>query len=61
METTQYYRAMLGFCRQRAKMDGESASFWLGEAGALEQLLGIEGPMTEFRAVPSAPSVDRAA
>ena len=32
MESLLRYRAMEAFCRQRAKMDGESASFWLAEA-----------------------------
>ena len=38
METTQYYQAMEAFCRQRAKMDGESDLFWLTEAEVLGKL-----------------------
>jgi hypothetical protein len=34
MESLHRYRALEAFCRQRAKMDGESASFWLAEAEA---------------------------
>jgi hypothetical protein len=34
MEPLLRYRAMEAFCRQHAKMDGESASFWLAEADA---------------------------
>jgi hypothetical protein len=32
MDPLQRYRAMEAFCRQHAKMEGESASFWLAEA-----------------------------
>ena len=39
METIQYYRAMLGICRQRAQMESEGASFWLEEADILEKLI----------------------
>lgn len=39
MDTIQHYRAMLGICRQRAQMEGESESFWLEEAAVLEQLI----------------------
>ena len=38
MESIQYYRAMEAFCRQRAKMDGESDLFWLTEAEVLATL-----------------------
>jgi hypothetical protein len=38
METTQYYRAMEAFCRQHAKMDGESDAFWLAQAEVLRKL-----------------------
>jgi hypothetical protein len=38
METIQYYRAMEAFCRQRAKMEGESELFWLTEAESLAKL-----------------------
>jgi hypothetical protein len=38
METTQYYRAMEAFCRQHAKMDGESDAFWLAQAEVLSKL-----------------------
>jgi len=39
METIQHYRAMEAFCRQRAKMDGESELFWLAEADVLAKLV----------------------
>jgi len=39
METIQHYRAMLGFCRQRAQMEGESEAFWLDHAATIERLL----------------------
>jgi hypothetical protein len=39
MEPLQRYRAMAAFCRQRAKMDGEDARFWLGEAESWERLV----------------------
>jgi len=39
METIQHYRAMLGFCRQRAQMEGESEAFWLEHAVTIERLL----------------------
>jgi hypothetical protein len=39
METIQHYRAMLGFCRQRAQMEGESETFWLEHAASIERLL----------------------
>jgi hypothetical protein len=35
MESIQHYRAMEAFCRQRAKMEGESELFWLTEAEIL--------------------------
>jgi hypothetical protein len=38
MESIQYYRAMEAFCRQRAKMEGESDRFWLAEAEVLAKL-----------------------
>ena len=38
MEMTQYYRAMEAFCRQHAKMDGESDAFWLAQAEVLRKL-----------------------
>jgi hypothetical protein len=38
METTQHYRAMEAFCRQHAKMDGESDAFWLAQAEVLRKL-----------------------
>jgi hypothetical protein len=38
METKQYHRAMEAFCRQRAKMEGESERFWLAEAEVLAKL-----------------------
>jgi hypothetical protein len=37
MEPLQRYRAMKAFCRQRAKMDGEDAGFWLAEAEVWER------------------------
>jgi hypothetical protein len=39
METIQHYRAMLGFCRQRAQMEGESEAFWLEHAATIEKML----------------------
>jgi hypothetical protein len=39
METIQHYRAMLGFCRQRAQMEGESEAFWLEHAATIERML----------------------
>jgi hypothetical protein len=39
METIQHYRAMLGFCRQRAQMEGESEAFWLEHAVTIERML----------------------
>jgi hypothetical protein len=42
METIQHHRAMLGICRQRARMEGENAAFWLEEAAIREQLIVIE-------------------
>jgi hypothetical protein len=39
METIQHYRAMLGFCRQRAQMVGESEAFWLEHAVTIEKML----------------------
>ena len=39
METIQHYRAKLGFCRQRAQMEGESEAFWLEHAVTIERLL----------------------
>jgi hypothetical protein len=38
MESIQHYRAMEAFCRQRAKMEGESELFWLTEAEILAKL-----------------------
>lgn len=38
METAHHYRAMEAFCRQRAKMEGESEMFWLTEAEVLGKL-----------------------
>jgi len=38
MEPEVHYRAMLGICRQRAKMEGENEAFWLAEAEVLEML-----------------------
>ncbi|MCK1289049.1 hypothetical protein IVB41_34720 [Bradyrhizobium sp. 44] len=38
METNQYFKSMSAFCKQRAKMDGESELFWLTEAELLERL-----------------------
>ena len=32
MDDLTHYRAMAAFCRQRARMDGESEQFWLAEA-----------------------------
>ncbi len=32
MDDLTRYRAMAAFCRQRARMDGESEQFWLAEA-----------------------------
>jgi hypothetical protein len=39
MDTIQHYRAMLGFCRQRAQMEGENEAFWLEHAATIERLL----------------------
>ena len=39
MDLIQHHRAMLGICRQRAQMDGESEAFWLEQASILERLL----------------------
>lgn len=39
MDTIQHYRAMLGFCRQRAQMEGENEAFWHGHAATIERLL----------------------
>jgi hypothetical protein len=39
METIQHYRAMEAFCRQRAKMEGESELFWLTETEILARLV----------------------
>jgi len=39
MKSLQYYRAMLGICRQRVQMDGEDVSFWLEETDILEKLI----------------------
>jgi hypothetical protein len=39
METIRHYRAMLGFCRQRAQMEGESEAFWLEHAATIERML----------------------
>jgi hypothetical protein len=39
MDTIRYHRAMLGLCRQRAKMEGENASFWLEQAAIRERLI----------------------
>jgi hypothetical protein len=58
MESRQYYRAMAAFCRQRAKMDGESELFWRSEAEALanlaldEQQVLIQPSMLEEKRLP---------
>jgi len=39
METSEYYRAMEAFCRQRAQMDGEDDRFWLAEAERFAKLV----------------------
>jgi hypothetical protein len=39
MKTVQYHKAMVGFCRQRAQMAGENASFWLEQAAIHEKLI----------------------
>jgi hypothetical protein len=39
MDTIRHYRAMLGFCRQRAQMEGESEAFWLEHAATIERML----------------------
>ncbi|WP_426615278.1 hypothetical protein [Bradyrhizobium sp. McL0616] len=39
MDSIQHYRALLGICRQRAQMEGESDAFWLDQAAVLERLL----------------------
>jgi len=39
MDTVQHHRAMLGICRQRAQMEGESEAFWLEEATIRERLI----------------------
>jgi len=49
MEPLQRYRAMKAFCRQRSKMDGEDAGFWLAEAEVWERRernvrTGLAGP-----------------
>jgi hypothetical protein len=43
MKDVVLYRALEGFCRQRAQMEGESSSFWLEEADILSRLVTIEG------------------
>jgi hypothetical protein len=48
METIQHYRAMLGVCRQRAQMEGESEAFWLEHAATIERLLQTLGRMQEL-------------
>jgi len=43
MEDVVRYRALEAFCRQRAKMEGEAAAFWLEEAEILAKLVTVEG------------------
>jgi hypothetical protein len=40
MEPLHRYRAMEAFCRQRAKMEGEDARFWLAEAEIWNRRVG---------------------
>jgi len=51
MEPLLRYRAMEAFCRQHAKMDGESASFWLAEADAWKSRC-LEEPLEALGSIP---------
>jgi hypothetical protein len=42
MTSIQYHKVMVGFCRQRAQMEGEDVSFWLEQAANHEQLIIAE-------------------
>jgi hypothetical protein len=55
MDTIQHHRARLGICRQRARMEGENAAFWLEEASIREQLIVIEQRM-QMLGIQSAPA-----
>ena len=42
MDDVVEYRALEAFCRQRAKMEGESSAFWLKQADVLAKLITTE-------------------
>ncbi len=42
MDDITHHRAMVAFCRQRARMDGENEQFWLAEADDWARRLSVE-------------------
>jgi hypothetical protein len=60
MDALTHCRAMESFCRQRARMEGEVAGFWLAEADMWRSqflaLAGKENPVAKRRTVPTAKS-----